>query len=229
MGGRHRLSFQSGECRKVKVFHLLYRRRNGWLHSSSRRCQSTSRPRSYLRQQASPRLRLLQRMSAKTISCVAMWLSFLPQNTGIDKRSELSFYYGWSRFAQCGPHALRPKGISLMGTLMDTLWERAEGPSAGLLNLLREMARPERFELPTPRFVVWGASRNPRRSRPTTHRCCGREIVDLCDGLGGEENMAVKSDTNFGQAVSIFLSLVQCVIPSNIHQSDGQVPVRPVR
>ena len=38
---------------------------------------------------------------------------------------------------------------------MGTLWERAQCADAQLLNLQQEMARPERFELPTPRFVVW--------------------------------------------------------------------------
>src|SRR5664280_3605278 len=52
--------------------------------------------------------------------------------------------------------ARRPNGNGLMGTLMGTLWARAEGPSARLLNPFKEMARPEGFEPPTPRFVVWG-------------------------------------------------------------------------
>jgi hypothetical protein len=43
-----------------------------------------------------------------------------------------------------------------MGTLMGTLWERAQCTNAQLLNFQEELARPERFELPTPRFVVWG-------------------------------------------------------------------------
>jgi hypothetical protein len=51
--------------------------------------------------------------------------------------------------------ARRPNGNGLMGTLMGTLWARAEGPSARLLNPFKEMARPEGFEPPTPRFVVW--------------------------------------------------------------------------
>ena len=55
-----------------------------------------------------------------------------------------------------GHRARRPNGIGLMGTLMGTLWERADRPSTRLLNPNKEMARPERFELPTPRFVVWG-------------------------------------------------------------------------
>jgi hypothetical protein len=41
-----------------------------------------------------------------------------------------------------------------MGTLMGTLWERAQYAAAQLLNFQQEMARPKRFELPTPRFVV---------------------------------------------------------------------------
>ena len=45
-----------------------------------------------------------------------------------------------------------------MGTLMGTLWAQAHKLSARVLNLNKEMARPERFELPTPRFVVWGPS-----------------------------------------------------------------------
>ena len=47
---------------------------------------------------------------------------------------------------------------SLMGTLMGTLWERAHWADALLLNYQEEMARPERFELPTPKFVVWGSA-----------------------------------------------------------------------
>src|ERR1035441_1722463 len=42
-----------------------------------------------------------------------------------------------------------------MGTLMGTLWERAPCVAARLLKLQKEMARPKRFELLTPRFVVW--------------------------------------------------------------------------
>jgi len=42
-----------------------------------------------------------------------------------------------------------------MGTLMGTLWERAQWAGARLLNFQEEMARPKRFELLTPRFVVW--------------------------------------------------------------------------
>ena len=52
-------------------------------------------------------------------------------------------------------HARCPTGNSVMGTLMGTLWERAQFAYAQLLNFQEEMARPERFELPTPRFVVW--------------------------------------------------------------------------
>ena len=53
-------------------------------------------------------------------------------------------------------HRVRsPNGTGLMGTLMGTLWERARCADAQLLNFQEEMARPERFELPTPRFVVW--------------------------------------------------------------------------
>jgi hypothetical protein len=37
---------------------------------------------------------------------------------------------------------------------MGTLWERAQCADSQLLNFQEEMARPERFELPTPRFVV---------------------------------------------------------------------------
>ena len=54
-----------------------------------------------------------------------------------------------------GHRARRPNGNGLMGTLMGTLWERAQCAYAQLLNFQEEMARPERFELPTPRFVVW--------------------------------------------------------------------------
>jgi len=43
-----------------------------------------------------------------------------------------------------------------MGTLVGTLWERAQCADVQLLNFHEELARPERFELPTPRFVVWG-------------------------------------------------------------------------
>jgi hypothetical protein len=43
-----------------------------------------------------------------------------------------------------------------MGTLMGTLWERAQCADSQLLNFQEEMARPKRFELLTPRFVVWG-------------------------------------------------------------------------
>jgi hypothetical protein len=43
---------------------------------------------------------------------------------------------------------------------MGTLWERAQRADAQLLNFQEEMARPERFELPTPRFVVWCSSTN---------------------------------------------------------------------
>jgi len=35
-----------------------------------------------------------------------------------------------------------------------------------VLNLNKEMARPERFELPTPRFVVWGVNKCPRVTPP---------------------------------------------------------------
>ena len=38
---------------------------------------------------------------------------------------------------------------------MGTLWERAQRPDTLLLNFQEEMARPKRFELLTPRFVVW--------------------------------------------------------------------------
>jgi len=53
-----------------------------------------------------------------------------------------------------GHHTRGPNGNGLMGTLMGTLWERAQCTNAQLLNFQEEMARPERFELPTPRFVV---------------------------------------------------------------------------
>jgi len=49
----------------------------------------------------------------------------------------------------------RPNDNGLMGTPMGTLWERAGCKDPQLLNFQEEMARPERFELPTPRFVVW--------------------------------------------------------------------------
>ena len=48
-----------------------------------------------------------------------------------------------------GHHARGPNGNDLMGTLMGTLWERAQCAYAQLLNFQEEMARPERFELPT--------------------------------------------------------------------------------
>jgi len=38
---------------------------------------------------------------------------------------------------------------------MGTLWERALRADAQLLNHKEEMARPKRFELLTPRFVVF--------------------------------------------------------------------------
>ena len=37
-----------------------------------------------------------------------------------------------------------------MGTLMGTLWERAQSAAVQLLNFQEEMARPKRFELLTP-------------------------------------------------------------------------------
>jgi hypothetical protein len=43
-----------------------------------------------------------------------------------------------------------------MGTHMGTLWEQAWCADPQLLNFQEEMARPEGFEPPTPRFVVWG-------------------------------------------------------------------------
>jgi len=51
--------------------------------------------------------------------------------------------------------ARRPIGNGLMGTLMGTLWERVQCAGVQILNFQKELARPERFELPTPRFVVW--------------------------------------------------------------------------
>ena len=42
-----------------------------------------------------------------------------------------------------------------MGTPICTLWERAQGADFQLLNCQKEMARPKRFELLTPKFVVW--------------------------------------------------------------------------
>jgi hypothetical protein len=38
---------------------------------------------------------------------------------------------------------------------MGTLWERAKRAGVRLFNFQEEMARPKRFELLTPRFVVW--------------------------------------------------------------------------
>ena len=55
-----------------------------------------------------------------------------------------------------GHRAMRTTRNSLMGTLMGTLWERAQCADAQLRNFQQEMARPEGFEPPTPRFVVWG-------------------------------------------------------------------------
>ena len=47
-------------------------------------------------------------------------------------------------------------GAASQLTLDCTERERALGADIQLLNFQDEMARPERFELPTPRFVVWG-------------------------------------------------------------------------
>jgi hypothetical protein len=61
----------------------------------------------------------------------------------------------WVKLYRFWPQALNTM-IGLMGTLMGTLWERVQCAYARLLIFQDEMARPERFELPTPRFVVWG-------------------------------------------------------------------------
>ena len=38
---------------------------------------------------------------------------------------------------------------------MGTLWEQPHWADTRLLNFQEEMARPKRFELLTPKFVVW--------------------------------------------------------------------------
>jgi hypothetical protein len=65
-----------------------------------------------------------------------------------------------------------------MGTVMGTLWERALLTDARLLNFQEEMARPNGFELPTPRFVVnRSTDRAIRlRSSPIAH-----EYLASCD------------------------------------------------
>jgi len=61
--------------------------------------------------------------------------------------------------AHSGADIRGPAGIALgvrtETALWERLWERAQCANAQLLNFQQEMARPKRFELLTPRFVVW--------------------------------------------------------------------------
>src|SRR5664279_3973906 len=97
-----------------------------------------------------------------------------------------------------------------------------------VLNLNKEMAHPKRFELLTPRFVVWGRPaktglafilfviksatgallqtlhlwaplQNVGRLVPPARRGCGGQIIDLHNELvEGEENMPIRAGTNYG-------------------------------
>ena len=54
-----------------------------------------------------------------------------------------------------GPHVCWNTAGGHMGTLMGTLWERAQCSDVQLLNFQEELARQKGFEPLTPRVEVW--------------------------------------------------------------------------